>query len=45
VAAGLPDRAAFVHAPDDRSADIERQITIGVHGPRALHVLLQESGP
>jgi L-lactate dehydrogenase complex protein LldG len=28
-----------------RSADIERQITIGVHGPRALHILLPEPGP
>jgi L-lactate dehydrogenase complex protein LldG len=28
-----------------RSADIERQITIGVHGPRALHILLLERGP
>jgi len=28
-----------------RSADIERQLTIGVHGPRALHVLLLEDRP
>jgi L-lactate dehydrogenase complex protein LldG len=34
-----PAYAALVSGPS-RSADIERQLTIGVHGPRAVHVLL-----
>jgi L-lactate dehydrogenase complex protein LldG len=41
IAARAPAYASLVSGPS-RSADIERQITIGVHGPRALHVLLLE---
>jgi L-lactate dehydrogenase complex protein LldG len=41
IATRPPAYASLVSGPS-RSADIERQITIGVHGPRALHVLLLE---
>jgi L-lactate dehydrogenase complex protein LldG len=44
ISARPPAYATLVSGPS-RSADIERQITIGVHGPRALHVLLREPGP
>lgn len=39
IASRPPAYASLVSGPS-RSADIERQITIGVHGPRALHVLV-----
>ncbi len=44
ISARPPAYATLVSGPS-RSADIERQITIGVHGPRALHVFLREPGP
>jgi L-lactate dehydrogenase complex protein LldG len=39
ISARSPGYASLVSGPS-RSADIERQLTIGIHGPRALHILL-----
>jgi L-lactate dehydrogenase complex protein LldG len=38
-----PAYVSLVSGPS-RSADIERMLTIGVHGPRALHIVLLERG-
>jgi L-lactate dehydrogenase complex protein LldG len=42
LSARPPAYATLVSGPS-RSADIERQLTIGVHGPRALHVIVLEA--
>ena len=43
ISARGPAYVSLVSGPS-RSADIERTLTIGIHGPRALHVLLLEAG-
>jgi L-lactate utilization protein LutC len=41
-ASGLPPALVWVSGPS-RSADIEKRITMGVHGPRSVEVVLVES--
>lgn len=40
VADDLPSSLAIVTGPS-RSADIEQQLTVGVHGPGEVHVVIQ----
>ena len=39
VGATMPSALAIVSGPS-RSADIEQRLTVGVHGPREVHVVL-----
>ena len=39
VGGALPSALAIVTGPS-RSADIEQRLTVGVHGPREVHVVL-----
>ncbi len=43
-AAGLPRTVTLITGPS-RSSDIERTVTIGVHGPRRLHIVLVGAAP
>lgn len=42
VAPGLPPNLVWVSGPS-RSADIEKRITLGVHGPRTLEAIIVDS--
>jgi L-lactate dehydrogenase complex protein LldG len=42
ISARPPAYVTLVSGPS-RSADIERTLTVGIHGPRELHVLLLEA--
>ena len=44
VGADLPSALAIVSGPS-RSADIEQRLTVGVHGPREVHVVLVPPAP
>jgi len=44
IGARPPAYASLVSGPS-RSADIERTLTIGVHGPRELYIVLVGAGP
>jgi L-lactate dehydrogenase complex protein LldG len=44
VGADLPSSLAIVTGPS-RSADIEQTLTVGVHGPREVHVVLLPGEP
>lgn len=42
--AGMPRNVMLVTGPS-RSADIEQTLELGAHGPRRLHIILQEDDP
>jgi L-lactate dehydrogenase complex protein LldG len=42
LAGNLPSALAIVTGPS-RSADIEQRLVVGVHGPKEVHVVLEEA--